>query len=228
MISNKNITHIHKAIKEFNKLVDKTFLIAFTPSKSQPLQFMEIQIKQNNFWHLVGCQIDKNLGLDDDEKEELYKNCFKGDDVSKFLKYTRKPNKPMAFFNSKDIPIKSLVVLNIFNFIDNAKKIRIVDAKGTGDAHIYEIGIGSGIEKAIIGYRFENNYYVPITSLEKSIFNVDKNANNKIVIILSKESKHQQYDKIEYEVGKGLFRKLVLQFKDKFPLSNNLMNNLKE
>ena len=41
--------------KIYDKMVGKTYLLAYSSSKNQPLKVVEIAISEENFWHLLGC-----------------------------------------------------------------------------------------------------------------------------------------------------------------------------
>ncbi len=210
MISSQNMQYINIAIKAFNPLVGKTYLIAFSSSSKKPLDFIEVQINEKNFWHLTGCRFDEELNLPAEAKDELYKACLNGSDISDYLRYTDAPN---------DVKVKCNVLQNIFNFIDNAKILLITDAEGTPEQYMFSTGIGTN--QGLVGYIENKHIYIPKTAQDKSI-NIKKNVNNKIRIILSRSSTGREYGTIEYEAAKDLFTKLLPQIKDKYNISKSL------
>lgn len=210
MISLQNMQYVNKAIRAFNPLVGKTYLIAFSSSSKKPLDFIEVQINEKNFWHLTGCKFDEELKLHGEVKDDLYKACLNGSDISDYLKYTDTPN---------DVKIKCSVLQNIFNFVDNAKILLITDADGTPEQYMFTTGMGTN--QGLVGYIENKHIYIPKTAQDKSI-NIKKNVNNKIRIILSRSSTGREYGTIEYEAAKDLFAKLLPQIKEKYNLSKSL------
>lgn len=214
MISKENMLYINNAIKIFNGLVNKTYLIGFGANRNQPLNFIEIQIGEQNFWHLVACKIDHTQNLSKSDAHTLYEKCLIGEDISDFLIYTHK---------SIDVKIKSSVIERVFDFIGNAKVLRIIGTENTPESYMFELGIGAGAISGLVGYSSVKNIYIPKTAQMKSIFSIDSKANNKIEMILSKNSYHRQYDTIEFESSKGLFAKLSPQLFEACKLSPNLI-----
>ena len=116
MISKENYELVKKAIKIHSNLKDRTYLILYKVNSKQKSKVMETSILEENFWHLVGCKIDDSLNLTPEQKHQLYLDCLAGEDISKSLIYTRQP---------QDVSKKATVVINIFDFIANAKSIRL-------------------------------------------------------------------------------------------------------
>ena len=67
---------------------------------------------------------------------------------------------------------KSNVVINTFDFVGNAKSIRLCHTDGTPEAAMFRIGAGS--VNGIIGYSDEKVGLIPKTAQQKSIYRIKK------------------------------------------------------
>lgn len=168
MVSQENYTLIKSAIKIYNKLVGKTYLILYKTSAKHKSKFMETTILEENFWHLVGCRIDGSLNLSKEQKHQIFLDCICEKDVSNYLEYTRQ---------AQDVSKKANVVVNLFDFISNAKSIRLCHTNGSPEASMFRVGAGSF--NGIIGYGETEKGMIPKTAQQKSIFRINPNASDK-------------------------------------------------
>lgn len=198
MISKENYALVKKAIKIHSKLKDRTYLILYKVNAKQKSKAMETPILEENFWHLVGCKIDDSLELTADQKQQLYLDCLADVDVSKSLIYTRQ---------SQDVSKKVNVVVNTFDFVSNAKSIRLCNTEGTPEAAMFRVGAGS--INGVIGYSNEDKGMIPKTAQQKSIFKIKSDANDKIVLIVSKPYGNAKYDRIDYAVSPKIFPSII-------------------
>lgn len=190
MISNESLELLRSAIVVFDELEGNDYLLAYSSSKKQPLNFLNIRIEKKNFWHLLGCKISESTDL---SHEILYEKCFKGDNICQYLEYTSK---------KAEVKIKYNVFIQLFNFVEKARSIRLCVAD---PSQVFEIGAGN--IKGLIGYSKKDEFYFPKTTQSKSIFEIDKNANNKIIYIIGKEIYEDKYSKLEYEIVEGVAAK---------------------
>ena len=169
MISKDNYELVKRAIKTHSKLKDRMYLILYKVSAKEKSKMMETPILEENFWHLVGCKIDDSLRFTSEQKHRLYLDCLAGTDISNLLIYTRQP---------QDVSKKVHVINNLFDFISNAKYIRLCHTDGTPEAAMFRVGAGSN--NGVIGYSEEEKGMIPKTAQQKSIFKIKADANDKI------------------------------------------------
>ena len=169
MISKESYELVKKAIKVHNRLKDRTYLILYKTSVKEFSSAIEVSILEENFWHLVGCKIDNSLNLTPFQKHSLYLSCVNEKDISSSLVYTRQ---------LQDVSKKVNVILNTFDFITNAKQIRISYTDNTPEAVMFKVGVGTNC--GIIGYCRERNGMIPKTAQQKSIYKINPTANDKI------------------------------------------------
>lgn len=195
------------AIKEYDKLAGKEFLIGCSISRNHDTEYMVLQINRHNFWHLLGCQIDKskikNTSLD------IYDMCIKGEPIQEYLIYTKDCNSSEK---------KKLPFLNVFNFVEKAKQIRISYTKNTPD--YYKFKLVHGNATGIIGYDNDKNtkdpnLYIPKTTQSKASQSFN-NENKKINFILSRMIHDTEFKKLEYEATPGLYMKLATTIPAKY------------
>ena len=198
MISKENYELVKKAIKIHNNLKDRTYLILYKVNAKQKSKVMETPILEENFWHLVGCKIDDSLKLTPEQKHQLYLDCLVEKDISESLIYTRQP---------QDVSKKANVVINMFDFITNAKSIRLCHTDGTPEATMFRVGTGSN--NGVIGYSDEDKGMIPKTAQQKSIFKIKADANDKIFLIISKPYGNVKYDRIDYTVSPKVFPSII-------------------
>lgn len=198
MISKENYELVKKAIKIHSKLKDRTYLILYKASVKQVSKVMETPIREENFWHLVGCKIDETLELTPEQKHQLYIDCLEEKDVADSLVYTRQ---------AQDVSKKANVVIGMFDFIDNAKSIRLCHTDGTPEAAMFKVGAGSN--NGVIGYSVEDKGMIPKTAQQKSIFKIKSDANDKIFLVISKKYGNAKYDRLDYAVSKKIFPSVI-------------------
>ncbi|MDO5331244.1 MAG: PBECR4 domain-containing protein [Bacillota bacterium] len=190
MISYETLALLQNAITVYDELEGKDYLLAYSSSKKQPLQFLSIKIQKKNFWHLLGCRINDESMINHDM---LYEKCINGENICWHLDYTSKKSEVSTKYN---------VFMQIFNFIDKGRAIRLCIADQT---QVFEIGAGN--IKGLIGYSKDEKgeHYYPKTTQSKSIYEIDKNANYKIVFVLSKFFGEDVYKTVEYEIVNGIY-----------------------
>lgn len=79
---------LRTAILEYDKLAGREFLIGCGVGKNHPTECIILRINEHNFWHLLGCQIDKSKS-EEIKKHNLYEMCKKGQSVRNYLVYTK-------------------------------------------------------------------------------------------------------------------------------------------
>lgn len=219
MISKKSMNELHRAIKKYDKLVNKTYLLAYKKDEST-FEFIEIKIEECNFWHLLGCKLPTSKTNRYDEHHHIYyEKCLNGEDISQDLSYAEG-------HKEKDVVEKRQTIESVFDFVSNAKGLKL----SKSGEYNFQLAIGSVI--GIIGYNNNHNIYYPKTAQNKDINKIitrtySTRKLNKITIILSKNNNNLEYNHIEFEAGKDLFAKLADQFKN-IPLSAELLQLAKE
>lgn len=219
MISKKSMNELHRAIKKYDKLVNKTYLLAYKKDEST-FEFIEIKIEECNFWHLLGCKLPTSKTNRYDEHHHIYyEKCLNGEDISQDLSYAEG-------HKEKDVVEKRQTIESVFDFVSNAKGLKL----SKSGEYNFQLAIGSVI--GIIGYNNNHNIYYPKTAQNKDINKIitrtySTRKLNKITIILSKDNNNLEYNHIEFEAGKDLFAKLADQFKN-IPLSAELLQLAKE
>lgn len=217
MISKDSYELVKKAIKVHNRLKDRTYLILYKTSVKEFSSAMEVSILEENFWHLVGCKIDNSLNLTPLQKHSLYLKCVNGEDISSFIIYTRRP---------QDVSKKVGVILNTFDFIANAKQIRLSCTDNTPEAVMFKVGVGTNC--GIIGYCRERNGMIPKTAQQKSIYKINPTASDKIYLIMSKVYGSAKYDTVEYVISKKVFPSIIDEFPQKIMYTDNIFNQYME
>ncbi len=212
MISQMCLQAIFDAIKVYNVRQGKKYLIGYRANSNKPFEFCEIILKKENFWHLVGTVISHNKTLD---KNLLFEKCLLEDDISKELDYTRRAD---------DVIKKAKVFVKVFDFISNAKELRI--AKTDNSPEIAMFNLGAGTIHGVIGYVSTNSGYVPKTTQEKSIFKIDPNANDKINIIISKKIGEDEYSSLEYTISKKSTAEIISQLRCTIPDNIKISDSL--
>lgn len=213
MISKENYELVKQAIKVHNRLKDKTYLILYKASTKQTSKIMETPILEENFWHLVGCKIDDSLKLTAEQKHQLYLDCLDEKDISDSLIYTRQ---------SQDVSKKAYVVIDMFDFVINAKYLRLCHTEGTPEAAMFKVGAGSN--NGVIGYSDENKGMIPKTAQQKSIFKIKSNANDKIFLIISKPYGNTKYERIEYAISSKIFPSIIEEIPERILYDDKLFS----
>lgn len=209
MILKKDLLLLQQAIKIYNRRVGKQYLVAYRTNKNHRSKVIELSICEENFWHLVGCKVNPNC-----DGHVVYQSCLEGKDVTESLSYTRK---------SQDLKKKAEVFCKLFDFIANAKVLRIACTENTPDAAMF--CVGAGTVAGLIGYDKVSKYHIPKTTQDKSIFALDKNASDKIFLVLSKSDGSDIYDVMEYSISKEHAGELCSELMDAYNISGNLCDN---
>lgn len=215
MISQNSMKILQQSIKQFDILANKTYLLAYKKDANN-LDFYEIKIEEKNYWHLLGCKMQPNPAS---KCHMYYEKCLNGEDISNVLDYA-------SDHREKDVLEKAKVMNAIFDFVTNAKYVKISD---TGEKS-FELAIGNDI--GIIGYSTRNKIFFPQSTQSRNINtlmtkNYSNRKLNKILIVLSKNTNEPKYKNVLFEAKKGLFVELSDQFK-KFPLSKELNDIISE
>lgn len=211
MVTRDNYELVKQAIKVHSNLKDRTYLILYKVNAKQKCKIMETPILEENFWHLVGCKIDDSLELTPEQKHQLYLDCVDEQDVSASLVYTRQ---------AQDVAKKANVVINMFDFIANAKSIRLCHTDGAPEAAMFRVGAGS--TNGVIGYSDEDKGMIPKTAQQKSIFKIKADANDKIFLVISKPYGNAKYDRIDYAVSPKIFPGITDEIPDEILYEDNL------
>ena len=201
MISEDNYALVKKAIKVHGNLKGRTYLILYKTSAKHKAKVMEASILEENFWHLVGCKINDSLALSPKQKHQLYQDCLADKDISASLVYTRQ---------AQDVAKKANVVISMFDFVDNAKTIRLCHTDGTPEAAMFRVGAGSN--NGVIGYSYEDKGMIPKTAQQKSIFKIKVDANDKIFLVISKPYGNGEYDRLDYVISPKIFPDILKEF----------------
>lgn len=196
MITSGIMEILHEAIQIYDKLCGKNYLIVFG-SKSN-YKFVEVIIKQSSFWHLLGC----NLEADSNEgKNDTYMKCKERKDISE---------KVSSIHSFCEIKEKSSAMQNVFDFTQKASQIKIGYAAGCPEEYIFKMGVGNQL--GIIGYDYPNrgnsNYLFPKSAQLKAISKISKDT-YKVLMILSKDISHRDYNNIEYEIKKDVHLEII-------------------
>lgn len=69
--------------------------------------------------------------------------------------------------------------------------------------------VGAGSINGVIGYSNEDKGMIPKTAQQKSIFKIKSDANDKIVLIVSKPYGNAKYDRIDYAVSPKIFPSII-------------------
>lgn len=195
MISKEILAILQKHIETFDEKCGKDYLIAFSTGKKNSLDICEITFNYYNYWHLLGCESASENAL------LTYEKCKNHQDVSKDINLLY----GLSTFYKKEHTFDQ-----VFDFVKMAKSVRLgYTTLGPEQFHL-TMAIGNNI--GIIGYDFPKNtvvrFLIPKNCQEKSLKMVSSES-NKILFILSKESGHKFYDRIDYEIKKDLSKELV-------------------
>ncbi len=186
-----NVTQIlHKAIQIYNPLVDKDYLIICSINKNHPSDYYAIRIKKDNFWHLLGCRANV-------DSDEVYNLCLIGKDIKMFLNYTN---------NEISCLEKYKTFSETFDFVNNAKILKVCDVFGTPEE--FQFKLASGNDNGYIGYdKYRDNspFHYPKTARNKPLSTLSIKNQKKIQAVLSKNTYHHSYTDLEYEIGKGIY-----------------------
>lgn len=197
MITSGVMQLLHSAIQIYDKRCGKEYLIAFGSKTRNDYKFVQIRIKQSSFWHLLGCQLEPDTS---EGKNSTYIKCKNAEDVSE---------KITSIHGFSEIKEKFSAILNIFDFVEKAREIKIGYAVNCPKEYIFQIG--SGNETGIIGYDVPNNglkdFLLPKSAQLKPLSKISRTT-FRIFLILSKDIGAKYYNKIEYEIQNGVYDKI--------------------
>lgn len=174
----------------------KKYLIAF--GSKNDYKFVQIIIKQSSFWHLLGCvlEADNNEG-----KNDTYNKCKNKINVAE---------KISSVHSFSEIKEKYEAMQNVFDFVTNAKQVKVGYAVGCPEEYLFKIGTGNN--NGIVGYDYPNqgnsNLLFPKSAQLKSISKISKTT-YKILVILSKNIDEKDYHNIEYEIKENIHLEIL-------------------
>lgn len=189
MISQNTMELLHQAIKEYDKLKGKDYLVFYRSGRNEKLLFNILRLQQNNFWHLLG------VGYDFAKKQDcpkLYELCLNEQNINEFLVYMHDNQTCMEKYKA---------FMRVFNFIENTKIVDIGNTNCTPDKQNFDYAIGT--KDGIIGYGKDKTTETcfPKTAQLKNIDNF--NNIKDFVFIFSKNIDALYFDKLEYSVSKN-------------------------
>lgn len=182
---------------------EKDYLLVFSMGKNNPIEYCQITFYHYNFWHLLGCKVD--------EEESLltYNKCKEGEDVSDAISLVH---------SNSEANVKYEVFSKVFDFISNAKCIKIGYISGCPEEFYLTMALGN--EVGIVGYDYpktNKKFLIPKSVQNKRISLVSKDL-NKILFILSKKQSQEFYDKIEYEIKKDISKEYISEISEKIKI----------
>ncbi len=189
MITDNIQKALHNNIDTYDELNNKQYLLCFSSGKNNGYSYVEIEMHNYNYWHLLGC---KNIC--DDENVDVYQACMKKQDIKEHLILTH---------NAATVFEKEKAFRSTFNFVKNAKWIKIGYVKPSPEA--YSLYMALGNMDGVVGYSYKSphlkNYLIPKSCRSKSLKDLTSNQ-NKIIFILSKPIGTDKYNLLEYEIKK--------------------------
>lgn len=186
MISSKIQSILHNDIQIYDKKNGKDYLVVFGKGKNDTLKWCQLSFNNYNFWHLLGCKVkNKNHHI-------IYENCKAKKDVM---------NDISLVHSHAEADVKHVVFNNVFDFVANAKFVKIGYVEDSPEQFYLTMSIGNNI--GFIGYDYpkngNKNFLIPKSVQNKKISIVTKNT-YKILFILSKQQNQKSYTTIEYEI----------------------------
>lgn len=214
MIQEKDLKFIEEAISVYNELVNKRYLIAFAVNKDHPLNFTEIKFESKNFWHLIGFHCSESIS------EDIYNKCqninLNKNDILKSLSYVH---------GEKYLYSKLNTIKSVLDFTKDTKYIFISNPLDYDTSIKYQMVMGN--KEGFVGYnpaKEEKDVYIAKTSQNISVYKINKDANQRFIIILSKNINSKEFSNLEYEIKKGVFKQRINEFiSNKIPLSKELL-----
>ena len=195
MISEQILAILQRHIQTYDEKCSNDYLIVFTTGKRHNPDFCEITFNFYNYWHLLGCETAS------EDAFLTYKNCKNYQDLSKDIN---------LLYGLSTFYRKERTFEQVFDFVKKAKSVRL--GYTTIGPEQYQLTMAIGNSIGIIGYDFPKSnarrFMIPKTCQEKSLRMVT-NESKKILFILSKESGHKIYDRIEYEITKDLSKEFM-------------------
>ena len=208
---------LRTAILEYDKLAGREFLIGCGVGKNHPTECIILRINEHDFWHLLGCQIDKSKS-EEIKKHNLYEMCKKGQSVRNYLVYTK---------DHQSCVEKSRTFLKIFHFVEKARQIRISSTGNTPDYYKFKLVHGNAY--GIIGYDHDKSekdkkIWIPKSTQSKSVGSFQKES-KKIYFILSRKIHSNVFTVLEYEAVGGLYMKLKECLPKEYKINISEMSN---
>lgn len=191
MKSERLLEYLKECIRLYDEKNGNDYIVAFSKGKKDTLKYCYITFKQENFWHLVGCELNSNNHV------EIYKQCKSGGDVSKELSLVHSYSEA---YN------KCEVFSKVFDFVSNAKYIKIGCVTDCPEEFYLTMALGN--DMGVIGYDYikgKKKFLIPKSVQSKKISSMSKEL-NKVLFILSKRQDQKAYTKIEYEIKSGVAR----------------------
>lgn len=210
MITNGILELLHNAIYEYDKKCGKSYLVAFSSGRKNEMNVIQLHFTQSYFWHLLGCKLveDSVQG-----KKAAYYKCLKREDIS---------DKVNTIHSFSEIQDKYNAFMQVFDFVKNAKNMKIGFTENCPEQFIFRTGIGS--LSGMIGYDYpekgKHGYLIPKSAQRKSLSKVSRNL-NKILFILSKKNENTFYFNMEYEIKNGVFEALKAQIPENIAIRCN-------
>ncbi|MCR5205207.1 MAG: hypothetical protein K6E47_09110 [Lachnospiraceae bacterium] len=205
MISEDVQELLYNAIRIYDTLAENDYLIIGRKSLQYPIEYFPIRLKKEYFWHLLGCKAKTNSEL-------LYNKCKSKEPIANLLDYA----------NGSDVKKckeKYDSFIKVFDFVKNAKEIRVCDTENTPDRFNFILAMGHF--NGIIGYdRYtESDIYYPKSTQSKSLseFN-SKNTARKIIIIIKKKISETEYSLVVYENKKDILRSLAPEISERYKM----------
>lgn len=207
MISEQILAILQKDIQIYDKINNKDYLIAFSIGKNREMKYCQVTFTYNNFWHLLGCSINKR----NTTPLDAYIKCKNQEDISDDVNYVHSFNDSIR---------KHAVFEKIFDFVSNAKLIKIGYISDCPEQYALTMSMGNNI--GIVGYDYPKNkrsdFMIPKSVQNKKISQVTKTV-NKILFILSKNIGETSYKCIEYEIKKDIINNYLEELSRKVPVS---------
>ena len=200
MITNDKLKEkLYKTSQLYDLRNNHDYLLVFNQGKKSENKYVEISFKHINFWHLLGCKLDKGA-----DAESIYEACKNGIDMF---------NDVSLCHTAEEVITKSEIFEKTFDFITKAKLIKMVYTANSPDQYTFFMAIGN--ENGVVGYdyprdRKRKSNLFPKSIQNKSLSKISKNY-HKIVYILSKSYGEKEYKNIEYEIKEGVSMELITE-----------------
>ena len=208
MVTSGIMKMLHEAIRIYDKLCGRNYLIVF--GSKNKYKFIQLTIRQSNFWHLLGCSLDSDTN---DGKRITYLKCRNQEDVS---------DKILSDRSFSEISEKYTAMKNVFNFIAKASEIKISYATNCPEEHLFTIGTGN--DSGVIGYDYPNDgssdLLFPKSAQLKSISKISQRP-DRVLMIMSKEIMEKHYNKMEYEIKKNAHSEILKHIPETIKVSIN-------
>lgn len=190
------LEHLNVAARKYNRFVNTDVMFVYKKTKTTDIDYYEIFFGKRNFMHLAGVR-SKNLN-----PEQFYDACLYG---------TIKKDDCNPTHSVNNMHSKISVLYKMFDF-EFSKIYKIGEKDLITRNNDFEVAIGNEI--GIVGYDsrinvHENNninknrYAIPTTLLDNPISSYCSES-NKILYVFQKNREDKLYNKLHYEIKKGL------------------------